>query len=149
MTKGHATDELGSTFGYIFAFIQVIGFSCGDLIVFGALESLPFCNDCSEYLKKTNTSEGEMLSENIESFVKMLDEKKYRTAIALHDSKMGVAEIAGHHLKSTITMYKCKTCGINHLDFGIARLEMAGKMLKILLLSAGSTPKKTLATKNP
>jgi hypothetical protein len=129
--KGHSTGEIGSTFGYIFALIQIIGFSFGGFIVFGALESLPFCNDCSEYLKKTNTrdrftSEGEILSENVESFVKMLDEKQYRTAIALHDSKMGVAEIAGHHLKSTITMYKCKTCGINHLDFGIARLGQDG-----------------------
>jgi hypothetical protein len=129
--KGHSTGEVGSAFGYIFALIQVIGFSFGGFIIFAALESIPFCKKCSEYLKKTSaherfTSEGEMLSENVESFVKMLDEKKYQTAIALHDSRMGVTETAEHHLKSTITMHKCKTCGINHLEFSIARLGEDG-----------------------
>jgi hypothetical protein len=126
--KGHQTGELGSTFGYIYELIQLIGFSLGGLCVFAFLLDLPFCKKCSEYLKKMNTqdrytSEGEVLFENIETFAKTLDEKKYRQAIKIHADKMGVSESKGHHLRTRITIHKCKTCEINHLDFETAHLD--------------------------
>jgi hypothetical protein len=125
--KGHNTGELGS-FGYIFALIQLIGFSIGGLCVFAFLLEIPFCQKCSEYLRKVKTqdrytSEGELLSENVEIFAKSLDEKKYRQAIKIHADRMGAAESKGHNLRTRITIGKCNTCEINHLKFKISHLD--------------------------
>jgi DNA-directed RNA polymerase subunit M/transcription elongation factor TFIIS len=125
--KGHNTGELGS-FGYIYALLQLIGFSVGGLCVFAFLLDIPFCQQCSEYLTKVKTqdrytSEGEALFENVETFVKNLDEKKYRAAIKIHTDLMGSVEQTEHHLRTRITIHKCQTCEINHLNFEAAHLD--------------------------
>ena len=129
--KGRAGGELGGIFGYLYALLQLTGFSLGGLGVFGFLHALPYCKKCSEYLKKINTqdrytSEGEPLFENVEHFAKLLNEHKYRQAIKNHADRMGVANSKGHHLRTRITIHKCQTCTINHLDFEIARLGENG-----------------------
>lgn len=126
--KGQSTGELGSTFGYIYAVIQLIGFSIGGFAVFRLLLAAPFCEKCSKYLSKTNTqeryaSEGEVLSEKIQTFIEMLNGKKYVKALEFHADQMGVSESSGNHLRTRITIHKCKTCGINHFDFETSRLE--------------------------
>ncbi len=123
-----STGELGSTFGYIYALIQLIGFSVGGYAVFGWLLNNPFCEKCSKYLSKTNTqdrytNEAEVLSDKIGTFAKMLEEKKYLKALEFHADRMGVPERSGHSLRTRITMHKCKTCSINHLDFVTSRLQ--------------------------
>jgi hypothetical protein len=123
-----STGELGSTFGYIYALIQLIGFSIGGFAVFRWLLDAPFCEKCSKYLSQTNTeerytSEGEILSQNIQTFAEMLNGRQYLQALEFHADQMGVPESSGHHLRTRITMHKCKTCGINHLDFETSRLE--------------------------
>jgi hypothetical protein len=125
--KGHNTGELGS-FGYIYALIQLIGFSLGGLCVFAFLLEIPFCQKCSEYLEKVKTqdrytSQGELLSENIENFVKSLEDKKYRQAIKIHADKMGDLEVNEHHLRTRITIHKCKSCQINYLKFNTSHLD--------------------------
>jgi hypothetical protein len=126
--KGHSTGELGSVFGYIYASIQVLGFAFGGLCVFACLLGMPYCERCARYLKQITTldrytSEGEQLSEHTENFVKMLDEKKYMQALEFHAADMGVAADIGHHLRTRVTMHKCKDCRVNHLEFEVAHLE--------------------------
>jgi hypothetical protein len=126
--KGHATGELGAVFGYLYAAIQLIGFAFGGFCVFACLLGLPFCERCSRYLKKITTvdrytSEGEQLSEQNENFVKMLEEKEYMKALEFHAASMGADTAAGHHLRTRVTMHKCKDCRVNHLEFEVAHLE--------------------------
>jgi hypothetical protein len=122
-----STGELGS-FGYIYELIQLLGFLFGGFAVFRGLLEAPFCEKCSKYLSETYTqerytSEGEVPSQKIQTFAEMLNDKKYVQALEFHGDQMGVPESSGHHLRTRITMHKCKTCGINHLDFEASRLE--------------------------
>lgn len=123
-----STVELGSIFGYIYVLIQLIGFSIGSFLVFFTLLDTPFCKKCSKYLHRTNTqdrytSEGEALYEKIKIFATNLDERKYVEALEFHADQMGVSEYSGQHLRTRVTIHKCKTCGINHLDLETSRLE--------------------------
>jgi len=79
---GLSTGELGSTWGYLYAFLQLIGFSFGSLIVFAGLSNIPYCEKCSKYLTQTNTqkrytSHADNLSEKIQTFAKLLHERQY------------------------------------------------------------------------
>jgi DNA-directed RNA polymerase subunit M/transcription elongation factor TFIIS len=121
------TGELGG-FGYVFALIQLLGFSIGSGFVFLVLFDTPFCKTCSTYLQKTKeqdryTSAGEELLEQIKTLAGKLDERKYVEAIKFHADRMGIANSTGHHLKTQLTTHKCKTCASEHLSFGVSRLE--------------------------
>ena len=128
LRAGSSTGELGSVFGYIYALIQLIGFSIGGLAVFGWLLDAPFCDICEKYPKKTSTQnrymrEEDALSEKIKTFVTKLNEKRYVEALRFHADQMGDPKGTDHHLRTRITMHKCKGCGINHLDFETSRWE--------------------------
>lgn len=126
--QGRTTSaELGSTFGYVYALIQLIGFAIGGLTVFSWLQNAPYCEKCEKYLDKTNaqeryTSEGETLVEQMTILATKLDERKYVDAVQYHSEQMGVPESAGHHLRTRITTHKCRSCGVNHLEFEASRL---------------------------
>jgi predicted RNA-binding Zn-ribbon protein involved in translation (DUF1610 family) len=91
-------------------------------MVFGWLQAAPYCEKCSKYLKQTNTevrytSDSEKLSEQIQTFIEMLNQKQYLKAVQLHTDEMGVAKAANHHLSTKIVTHKCPSCGISHLQF--------------------------------
>lgn len=124
---GSTTGELGN-FGYVYAFIQLIGFSAGGFAVFVWLEKNPYCEKCSRYLFKSwdqevYTSEGDKLIENIKRFTDLLGVKKFNEAIKWHGQDMGESETAGHHLKAKIEVRECSMCGINHLSFVASKLN--------------------------
>lgn len=50
-----STGELG-LFGYLVAFLQVIGFAAGGLAVYGHLVSLPYCEKCVIFLRRNGGS---------------------------------------------------------------------------------------------
>ncbi len=123
-----STGELGSMWGYIYAVIQLIGFSLGGFAVFAILLDSPYCEKCSKYLNKTSTQdrytrEGEVLFKQVNTFADMLNRKRYLEALEFHSLNMGSAERSNHHLRTRITTHNCKTCGINHLNFIVSRLE--------------------------
>ncbi|MGR3279884.1 hypothetical protein ACSYAD_33050, partial [Acaryochloris marina NIES-2412] len=123
-----STGELGSIFGYIYAFIQLIGFSIGGFAVFSILLDSPFCEKCEKYLQKTKTqdrytSEGELLSEKIKELIAKLNGRKYLESLEFHAGQMGEVQQLKHHLRTRITMHKCKSCDTNHLNFEASRIE--------------------------
>lgn len=122
------TGELGSFFGYVYAILQLGGFSIGGFLVFDNLSSKLHCDTCSLYLKKTGeqyrfTSSGEKLSEQILEFVNLVNCEQCNDAIKYHAENMGVKEESGHHLCSQIITRKCEGCGLNHLYFITGKLE--------------------------
>lgn len=122
-----STGELGA-FGYVFAALQLLGFSVGGFGVFCLLSIKPYCDKCSRYLKKTGQqdrfmSDDENLIEKLQDFSLLLDNEKFGEAVRFHAEKMGVEHSQGHHLKTTLVASTCLGCGINHLDFFASKLE--------------------------
>ncbi|MBD2459638.1 hypothetical protein H6G89_01160 [Oscillatoria sp. FACHB-1407] len=116
--------EIGSIFGYIYALIQLIGFALGGLAILGWLLEAPFCEQCSRYLKKTNTqqryaSEEFLLLGQIQYFKDILDSGRYLKALEFHADQMGNSKRKRfrHNLKTRIIIRRCKRCGISHLEF--------------------------------
>lgn len=125
---GLSTGELGSTWGYLYAFLQLIGFSFGSLIVFSVLSNIPYCEKCSKYLTQTNTqkrytSNAENLSEKIQTFATLLNERQYVKALEFYSTKMGSYQNGNHVLRTQLTTHKCKTCNKNHFEFVASRLS--------------------------
>jgi hypothetical protein len=122
------TGELGGFWGYIYACLQLAGFSVGGFGVFNWLSSNPYCKKCSRYLRKTAqqdrfTSDGESLSEAIKQFALLLNNRKFNDAISFHAEKMGVQCSSGHHLRTRLLRKECQGCGLNHLDFIASQLD--------------------------
>lgn len=126
---GASTGELGSFWGYVFAGLQLLGFSVGGIAVFGWLSQNPYCDNCSSYLKKTGTqerytSDGEILIEQIKNLASLLDVQKWNEALRYHAEKMGVYYTGGSHkLRSRIITRVCPICRMNHLEFIVSTLE--------------------------
>ena len=123
-----STGELGGLWGYIYAFLQLAGFSVGSFAVFGWLSRNPYCENCSRYLTKTGQqdrfmSDGESLIEKIKQFALLLDNREFNDAITFHAEKMGVQYSSGHHLRIRLLTRVCQGCGVNHLDFVASKLD--------------------------
>lgn len=123
-----STGELGGFWGYIYAFLQLAGFSVGGFAVFGWLSRNPYCEKCSRYLSKTGqqdrfTSEGESLIEDLKTFASLLDNIDFNNAINFHAEKMGSEYSCGHHLRTRLLTRMCPGCGVNHLDFVASNLD--------------------------
>lgn len=129
--RGHdvgATGELGATWGYAYAALQLVGFAAGGLVVFTFLSDNPYCDKCSKYLKKMDTqarytSEGEKLTSDILDFAELLLAKNNQEGIKYHANFMGDDNFKSHHLCSTIAIYECPSCKINLLQFVASRLK--------------------------
>ncbi len=123
-----STGELGGVLGYVFAALQLAGFSVGGFAVFGWLSQNPYCDKCSRYFKKTGmqqrfTSDGASFSKNIPDFALLVSEKKYDEAIRFHAGTMGDKDCRKHYLKTTIVTRTCLGCNINLLDFIASKRE--------------------------
>lgn len=123
-----STGELGGFWGYIYACLQLAGFSVGGFGVFNWLSSNPYCEKCSRYLRKTGqqdrfTSDGESLSEALRQFALLLDNREFNEAISFHAERMGVQSSSGHHLRTRLLTRACQGCGLNHLDFIASKLD--------------------------
>lgn len=127
--RSHAsTGELGGFWGYVYACLQLLGFSVGGFAVFGWLSRNPYCEKCSCYLKKTGqqdrfTSDGEVLVEKLQNFTSFLDNQDFNNAIRFHAEEMGVGYSSGHHLRTRLLTRICPRCGMNHLEFFASKLD--------------------------
>ncbi len=122
-----STGELG-IWGYLYAFIQLLGFSFGGICVFFLLNQIPFCKKCSRYLKKIYqkdkfTSDGDSLIESLQNIQSLIGNNEFDKAINFHAENIGVNEKPGHHLRARITTRVCPGCSINHLNFVISKFE--------------------------
>ena len=118
------------TWGYASAALQIIGFAIGGAAVFGYLLFLPYCEQCSRFLKKVGqrdrfTSAAEPFVARLKDFASLIAEQKFTDAIQFHAKKMGVGASfsSGHHLRTRIITRICSNCGINHLNFFGSKLD--------------------------
>ena len=123
-----STGSLGSFWGYLYALIQLLGFSFGGICVFFWLSSIPFCKKCSRYLKTLYqkdkyTSDGGLLIESLQNIKSLISNNEFDKAISLHAKNIGVDEKPGHHLRARLITRICPSCGINHFNFDISKLE--------------------------
>ena len=122
-TIGHTSTggiQLGA-WGYGITAIQIIGFSAGGLIVYGMLQGLPFCGDCSRYLVNKGTQnreakDGEAIGQTTERVAALMTEGKLQEAIREHatqpDEKLG--RKATH--RTTLLLRRCPVCDKHQLD---------------------------------
>lgn len=125
---GVSTGELGGALGYVFAALQLVGFSVGGLAVFGWLSQNPYCDKCSRYLKKTGqqvrfTNDSDTFIRSIRDFALLVEGQKYDEAIRFHAETMGVEYGRKNHLKTRIITRTCRGCNINQLDFIASKRE--------------------------
>jgi len=123
-----STGELGSFWGYLYACIQLLGFSIGGICVFFWLSTIPFCKKCSRYLKTIYqkdkfTSDGNSLIESLQTIKSLIDNNEYDKAINMHVENIGVNESSGHHLRARLITRTCPGCGINHLNIIVSKLK--------------------------
>lgn len=122
-----STGELG-WLGYVYALLQLAGFSFGGFAVFVRLSENPYCKKCSRYLKKAGqqdrfTSDMESLNEGIKQFALLLTNQEFNDAISFHSDKMGVQNSSGQDLRTRLITRVCQGCGLSHLDFFASKLE--------------------------
>ncbi len=114
--------KLGS-FGYVTILLQLIGFFIGGIYLFSDyLSADTFCEKCSRYLNKINETtryyeSKEFFVHDMEKFLMLIDQKKYRDAVNFHNETMGVPNNNKNQFQTRLVKSKCKGCGVNHIYF--------------------------------
>ena len=121
-----STGKLGDL-GYLYALLQLIGFSLGGIYVFFWLSQVPYCKKCSRYLGKKYhndryASDADQMIAMIQDIKSALSNNDFQKAITLHAETGGDQKI-DHHLRARIIARICPGCGINHFDFVVSKLE--------------------------
>jgi hypothetical protein len=117
-----STGELGFVGGYIYAALQLLGFSVGGFLVFGNLSGNPYCDKCSCYLKITSqqgqfTNDSNIFVKLISNYSKFIDEHKLEDAIYAHKEHIDIESVEDYPLRTIIITRTCIGCGLNHLQF--------------------------------
>lgn len=118
-----STGVLGA-FGYVVAFLQVLGFAVGGVIVDGWLRSQPYCDECSRYLvgrarQSRGTADTDALLAMVRQFAADVDSGEVQRAITDHHA-FGEQEVkTAHHLKSVVDIRHCRTCSLHWFKFSV------------------------------
>ncbi len=146
-----STGTLGGFWGYIYACLQLLGFSLGGIAVFFWLANNPFCKKCSRYLTISSqrdrySSDGQSLIDKMRHFQSLLNSQEFEKAIRFHEDEMGIDISPGHHLRARLITRVCSGCGINHLDFFVSKLgkdnweDVNGSQIRIFTYHNLRTP---------
>ncbi len=151
LAASHTTIQLGSNnrnvmelgnWGYLYALLQIIGFSIGGFLLYGYLSELPFCKKCSRYFSKKESVE--KYSDNSDTFgntlrkiASLLEENRFEEAIATYATEGGVSKFdpKNHHLRLRIILKLCKGCGSNCLYVEVANKNSRNDWCKMNDLS--------------
>jgi hypothetical protein len=120
-----STGELGS-FGYVIAFLQVIGFAIGGFAVYAVLASKPYCDKCSRYVSGKGqqiryTQDGDGLQATRARVVESIQNRAVNSAIEIHRG-FGNSEIQkDDHLRSTCEVRFCKKCNQHWVKFAVEK----------------------------
>lgn len=152
--KKSGSTEAGSTlgvFGYVFKFLEMLGFSLGTMIPCAILRGIPYCTGCQRYLKKHTTAGlySPVLTTSIKALpraereggVKAAVDAVTGRAVALLQSvaqmplEQTLAALSGaseaNIKKSTawvrLTLYKCPHCNSHHVAVQIQFVAANGK----------------------
>jgi hypothetical protein len=137
--RGHFIDtpvNIGAGGGYLYAAIQIIGFALGGVCIYLYLASLPFCKECSLYLKHKGQQTryfgtSEEVQASIEGFLAMASGRRFQDSINGH-AVTGPEKSTGtvSAFSSTIEVKRCEGCEKHWLKFGVKRWDSNKKEWK-------------------
>ena len=120
-----STGELGS-FGYVIAFLQVIGFAVGGFSVYAALTSKPYCNKCSRYLSAKGrqvryTQDGDGLQATRAQILESVRNRAVNSAIEIHLGFGNSKYQKDDHLRLACEVRFCKKCNQHWIKFAVEK----------------------------
>jgi hypothetical protein len=125
--KAGSTGELG-TLGYGVALLQVLGFAAGGVWAYDRLTSLPYCDQCSRYLKAQakqfrHTSDPKGVQALVEEVFASLRTGDNSGAVRRQGALGNPKQQKGDHLRTVIEVRRCKACGRHWLRFAVENIR--------------------------
>lgn len=119
--------ELGN-WGYLYAFIQILGFCVGGFSLYAYLVSRVFCENCSRYYHKEESmdrysGDGETFGNTINEIALLLSQDKFNEAIYICSASCGEHKFnpKNHHLRMRVILMRCKSCESNCLCIEVSK----------------------------
>jgi hypothetical protein len=127
--KLRSSGELGEL-GYVYALLQIIGFSVGGYAAYRWLLTKPYCADCSKYFAQKGTQtryakDPDELTSTVKQISEFLEQAKLSDAIRLHSQLGHIKPLVGEQLRTKIQVRHCKSCH-NHW-FGFTTQKYSGR----------------------
>jgi len=121
-----STGELG-TLGYVYAGLQILGFSFGGLGAYCWLLTMPYCETCSKYFAHKVTidryaDDPDKLVAFMETLVSALKADHVAKAIKLYKD-FGSSELKGRPVRIQLKLWGCKKCARNAFRFTVSKLN--------------------------
>lgn len=120
-----STGELG-VLGYGYALLQIAGFAVGGFCVYAWLQAQPFCQRCERYFTRVSrahrfTDDPNAVQGLAEQTFPLIEAELFSEAIAAW-SQFGAKDAkAGRHLRTEVSIYRCKACTEHFLRFAVAK----------------------------
>lgn len=118
--------ELGATWGYVYASLQLAGFAGGGLFTYAFLSSAPYCDLCTRYARKADgrklyaNDENELVA-RVGELRQLLADKRYQEAVDLCTYTMGSRRFDSQGMRTVLTLHRCDVCRTAHLSLDVAR----------------------------
>jgi hypothetical protein len=124
-----SSGELGEL-GYVYALLQILGFSIGGYTTYRWLLTKPYCRDCSKYYAHKGrqvryAKETDELTSTVKQISELLQPRKLSNAIQLHSQLGHIKRLGGEEFRTTIQLRHCKSCH-NHW-FGFTTQKYSGR----------------------
>jgi hypothetical protein len=109
-----STGELG-WFGFVFAGLQILGFSAGGLGTYMLLSEQPFCDTCSSFLKKSYFKKryhfgSEEYSQLIPRLIALIKSEQPEEALLEHSKSGREKDTQGYNQQSSMDVRHCESC---------------------------------------
>lgn len=123
MSRAGSSSESGislGNFGYLVAFLQVVGFAIGGLIVYGILRGADYCEKCERYFHRKGTVSKNIPEEEVaraayEGARVRLDADKPQEAVDFLKEYEGQRSLKKGTQTVGITVTECRSCGAHRL----------------------------------
>jgi hypothetical protein len=125
VAKIGSTGELGA-FGYVMAFLQVLGFAAGGFGIYGYLVSKPYCERCSRYFSGKGrqiryAADSEGLQKTVAGILEQMRNNAAAQAIEQHRGSGTPTPQKGDQLRSLFEVQHCKQCGQHWVKFTVEK----------------------------
>jgi len=109
-----STGELG-WFGFVFAGLQILGFSAGGLGTYAILAEQPFCDNCStflkgSYFKKRYHFGSDEYSQHISKLVTLMKSDNPEEALLEHGKAGREKDTNGYNHQTSMDVRHCESC---------------------------------------
>jgi hypothetical protein len=121
-----STGQLG-VFGYLPALLQVAGFAAGGFAAYNLLQRQPYCNRCSQYLRRRGvslryTADVLALEKNSAAVRECLQQGALAAALTMQQELGITDENLGGNLQTRIEVRECPKCGRHWAEYSVHRL---------------------------